>query len=105
VSLTLTEGELYSVTDMQRAVIDRLVKDSPVLQKLGFVTILGNSLTYDTITTDSSAKFYSVNDTWVESTPSITQATASLKIMAATLMWITSCSRPGATKSTSRVQF
>ena len=80
-SLTLTEGELYSVTDMQRAVIDRLTKDSTILQRLGFVTILGNSLTYDTITTDATAAFRNVNDTWTESTPSVTQATAALKIL------------------------
>jgi hypothetical protein len=80
-SLTLTEGELYSTTEMQRAVIDRLVKDSDVLKQLGFTTILGNSLTYDTITTDSGASFYSVGDSWVESTPSITQATATLKVL------------------------
>lgn len=80
-ALTLTEGELYSTTEMQRAVIDRLVKDSEVLKRLGFATILGNSLTYDTITTDSTAAFRSVGDTWTESTPSVTQATATLKIL------------------------
>jgi len=80
-ALTLTEGELYSQTEIQRAVIDRLTKDSPILKKLKFVTLLGNSLTYDTITTDSGAASYAVGDTWVESTPSITQATATLKIL------------------------
>jgi len=66
---------------MQRAVIDRLVKDSEILARLGFVTILGNSLTYDTITTDAGASFYSVGDTWTESTPSVTPTTAALKIL------------------------
>lgn len=80
-ALTLTEGEKYSTTEMDRAVIDRLTKDSVVLQRLPFIEILGNSLTYDTITTDSTASYYSVGDTWTESTPSITQATATLKIL------------------------
>ncbi len=80
-ALTLTEGELYSTTEMQRAVIDRLVKDSDILKRLGFVTILGNSLTYDTITTDSTVAFRQVNGEWTESTPSVTQATATLKIL------------------------
>ncbi len=81
-ALTLTEGELYSTTDiLSRTVIDRLVKDSKILQKLPFETILGNSDTYDTITTDSGAAFYAVGDTWVESTPSLTQATVTIKIL------------------------
>lgn len=80
-ALTLTEGELYSTTEMQRAVIDRLVKDSEILQRLKFTTILGNSLTYDTITTDAGADVYGVGDTWVESTATVGQATANLKIL------------------------
>lgn len=80
-ALTLAQGNEYSTTEMQRAVIDRLVKDSPILEHLPFVTILGNSLTYDTITTDSTAAFYTVGDTWAESTPDVTQATASLKVL------------------------
>jgi len=58
-----------------------LTKDSPILQRLGFVTILGNSLTYDMITTDAGAAYYAVGDTWVESTPVITQDTAKLTIL------------------------
>ena len=80
-ALTLAQGNEYSTTEMQRAVIDRLVKDSEILQRLPFVAILGNSLTYDTITTDAGADFYSVGDTWTESTPDVTQATAALKIL------------------------
>jgi len=80
-ALTLTQGEEYSTTEMQRAVIDKLVKDSPILQRLGFVTILGNSLTYDTITTDATANFYSVGSTWTEDTGDVTQATANLTIL------------------------
>ena len=78
-ALTLTEGELYTTTHMYRTLIDRLVKESKILEKLPFVSILGNSLTYDTVTTRSDAAFYAVSDTWVESTPSLTQATVALK--------------------------
>lgn len=80
-ALTLTEGEKYTTTEIDRVVIDLLTKDSPILPRLGFVSILGNSLTYDMITTDAGASFYSVGDTWVESTPAITQDTAVLKIL------------------------
>lgn len=78
---TLTEGNKYSTTELQRAVIDRLVQDSRVLEKLPFESLLGNSLTYNTITTDSGATFYGVGDTWQESTPELTQATVTLKIL------------------------
>ncbi len=81
-ALTLTEGNLYSTTDMlSKTVIDRLVKDSDILQKLPFETLLGNSDTYVTVTTDSGAAFYAVGDTWTESTPSLTSATVTLKVM------------------------
>jgi hypothetical protein len=80
-ALTLTEGEKYSRTELQRGVIDRLVKDSIVLEKLPFTEIKGNSLTYNTVTTRSGAGFYAVGDTWTEDTPTLTQATATLKIL------------------------
>ncbi len=80
-ALTLTEGEKYSTTELDRAIIDLLVKESVVLQKLPFVEILGNSLTYDVITTDSTAAFREVNGTWSEDTPSLTQYTANLRIL------------------------
>ena len=78
---TLTEGNKYSTTEIDRAVIDVLTKDSPILMNLQFEELLGNSLTYDIITTDSSAAFYAPGDTWVESTPVITQDTVTLKIL------------------------
>jgi hypothetical protein len=82
-ALTLTEGELYSTTDiLSKTVIDRLVKEDPVLLKLPFETLLGNSDTYDTVTTRSGAiQFRTVDGTWTESTPSLTQATVALKIL------------------------
>jgi len=80
-ALTLTEGEKYSQDELTKAVIDRLTKDSAVLRMLPFVAILGNALTYNTITTDSSATTYAVGDTWDESTPALTAATATLKIV------------------------
>jgi len=49
--------------------------------ELPFVEVEGNSWTYDTITTRSGAAFYDVGDTWAESTPVMTQATAVLKVL------------------------
>uniref|UniRef100_A0A6M3J244 Putative capsid protein n=1 Tax=viral metagenome TaxID=1070528 RepID=A0A6M3J244_9ZZZZ len=42
---------------------------------------MGNSLTYDLVTTRSGAKFYGVGATWTESTPILTQDTAVLRIL------------------------
>jgi len=78
-ALTLTEGEKYSTTELDKVVIDLLVKDSLVLEVLQFVSIMGNSLTYDMIIEDAGAAFYDVGDTWVESTLTLDQDTVKLK--------------------------
>jgi len=81
-ALTITEGNKYSTTTLAGYVIDRLAKGSEILIHLPFEEIMGNSLTYDTITTRSpGAAFYAVGDTWTESTPTITQATATLTVL------------------------
>ncbi len=80
-ALTLVEGNKYSTTKLQAVVVDLLVKESKIMEHLPFETILGNSLTYNKITTDAGASFYDVGDTWIESTMVLTQATATLKIM------------------------
>ena len=80
-ALTIIEGNKYSTTELAGYVIDRLAKPSPIMMKLPFVEVLGNSFTYNTVTTRSGAAFYGVGDTWTESTPTITQATAALTIL------------------------
>lgn len=78
---TLVQANKFSNTTLQSGVIDLLTKDSPVLSRLTFETLLGNSLTYNQVTTRSDANFYAVGDTWTENTFDVTQATAVLKIM------------------------
>ena len=80
-ALTLLEGNKYSRTELAGYVIDLLAKDSEILMHLPFVSIMGNSLTYDMITTRSGAGFYSVGGTWTESTQVMTQDTATLSIL------------------------
>jgi len=79
VALTLTEGNKYSRTELQREFIDRLVKADKVMSVIPFKTVLGNSLTYNTFTTRSTANWYDVGDTITESTPVMAQATAVLR--------------------------
>jgi len=80
-ALTLVESSKYSNDVLQRGVVELIVKDDPILSKLGFKDIKGNGLTYDVETTMSGADFYGVGDTWVESTSTVTQHTAHTKIL------------------------
>ena len=80
-ALTLVEAAKYSNDILQVGVIELLVKDDPVLERLQFVDIVGNGLTYNVETTLSGARYYDVGDTWVESTSTVTQTTALTKIL------------------------
>lgn len=80
-ALTLTEAAKYSNDVLQRGVIELIVKDDPILGKLQFKDIKGNGLTYNVETTLSTAGFYDVGDTWVESTSVVTQTTAVTRIL------------------------
>ena len=62
-------------------VIETIIKDSPVLQRVPFIEIVGNGLTYNRENAAPSASFFDVGDTWTESTPTFTQLTVTLKIM------------------------
>jgi hypothetical protein len=57
------------------------VKESPILQVMPFIEIVGNGLTYNQEKTLPDIDFYDVGDTWSESTPTFEQKIANLKIM------------------------
>ena len=80
-ALTLVEAAKMSNDILQVGVIELLVYDDPILQRLPFKEIVGNGLTYDVETTMSGADFYNVGDTWVESTSVVTQHTATTTIL------------------------
>ena len=80
-ALTLVEAAKLSNDVLQKGIIELFVRDDPILEKLGFIDILGNGLTYNVESTEAMAQFYSVGDTWVESTPEVTKATANLVIL------------------------
>ena len=79
-ALTLTEASKLSNDILLSGVIETVVYESPVLQVLPFIEIVGNGLTYNRENA-ASAGFYEVGDTWSESTPTFTQVTATLKIL------------------------
>jgi HK97 family phage major capsid protein len=78
---TIAEGDKYSITQLQRGVVEEIVEASPMFAFLPFDTILGNSLTYNRENTLGTAQFYDPGETWVESTPTVTPVTATLKIV------------------------
>ena len=80
-ALTIAEASKLSNDLLMQGVVETIVKESPVLQKLPFVEIVGNGLTYNRENTLPNIDFYDVGDTWAESTPTFTQVTANLKIM------------------------
>ncbi|MBI4235940.1 MAG: phage major capsid protein [Chloroflexi bacterium] len=80
-ALTLAEAAKLSNDTLLKGVIETTVKDSPILQRLPFIEVVGNALTYNRENALASAGFYDVGDTWAESTPTFTQLTASLKIL------------------------
>jgi len=80
-ALTLDEAAKLSNDMLLQGVVETIAKDSPILQVMPFIEIVGNGLTYNQEKTLPTIEFYDVGDTWVESTPTFEQITATLKIM------------------------
>lgn len=80
-ALTLTEAARWTTNQVKRGIIEQIIKDSPILQKLPFQEVTGNALQYQREATLPTAEFYDVNELWAESTGDTTQHTAALKIL------------------------
>ncbi|MCA9821942.1 MAG: phage major capsid protein [Dehalococcoidia bacterium] len=80
-ALTLVEASKLSNDTLVAGVIETMAQESPVLQRLPFIEIAGNGLTYNREDSAPTAAFYDVGDTWNEDTPTFEQATAVLKIL------------------------
>lgn len=80
-ALTLAEASKLSNNMLLQGVVETIIKDSPVLQRLPFIELAGNGLTYNQEKTLPEIDFYDVGDTWAESTPTFEQVTTTLKIM------------------------
>jgi HK97 family phage major capsid protein len=79
---TLTEAAKLSNDALLAGVIETIIKESPLLQTLPFIEIVGNALTYNRESTLPSAEWHAANDDWATS-PAVTfsQQTATLKIL------------------------
>jgi hypothetical protein len=80
-AMTLVEATKYSNDVLQKGVVELLVKDDAILERLPFKDIKGNGLTYNQETTLSGAEFYNPGDTWVESTSVVTPVTSVTTIL------------------------
>jgi len=80
-ALTLAEGAKLSNDILLQGVIEETIYDSPILQRLPFIEVIGNALTYNRENALPSIDFYAVGDTWAESAPTFNQITATLRIM------------------------
>jgi hypothetical protein len=80
-ALTLAEAAKLSNDILLSGVVETIIKDSPILQRMPFIEIVGNGLTYNRENAAPTASFFDVGDTWTESTPTFTQLTVTLKIM------------------------
>lgn len=80
-ALTLTEAAKLSNDIVVQGVIETIVKESPILQRLPFIEVNGNAITYNRENAQPTAAWFAVGDTWTESTPTFTQLTKSLTIL------------------------
>ncbi len=80
-AVTLTEAAKFTTNSVKRGVLETIIEDSIVMQKLPFIDVQGNALQYLQENTVPSGDFYSVNEVWSESTPDFTQLTAAIVIM------------------------
>jgi hypothetical protein len=81
VAVTLTEAAKYTTNMVKKGVLETIIKDTMVLQKLPFEDILGNALQYLRENSLASVDFYAPNEVWTESTGDVTQLTAGITIL------------------------
>ncbi|WP_329356964.1 major capsid protein [Streptomyces anulatus] len=80
-AVTLVEAAKLSTTQLQRGVIETFVQESPVLDRIPFMTIEGNAYAYDEEATLPGVAFRAVNEAYTESTGTVNQKSESLVIL------------------------
>lgn len=80
-ALTLTEAAKFSRNMLRRGVIEEIIKDSVVLQKLPFIDVQGNAYEYMVEESLAATAWYDPNEVWSESTGSWLKRTAVLRIL------------------------
>ena len=80
-ALTLAESAKLSTDDLQRGVIETFVQSSPILDRIPFIDIQGNSYSYNAEGTLPGVAFRSVNEAYTESTGVVNQQHENLYIL------------------------
>lgn len=82
-AITLTEAAKLSNDVLLQGVIETVIRDSPILQRLPFIEINGNALTYNREKElGTAAAWHAANGDWTTGTaPEFDQLTATLKVL------------------------
>jgi HK97 family phage major capsid protein len=81
-TISLVEASKLSSDILLKGIIETVIKDSPILEKLPFIQIVGNSLKYNREKTLPTAGWYApVSGTWTQSEPAFEQCSASLCVL------------------------
>lgn len=80
-ALTLAEAAKLSTDDLQRGVLETFVQESPVLDRIPFLTIQGNAYAYNAEATLPGVEFRAVNNGYSESTGTVNPKSESLVIL------------------------
>lgn len=81
-ALTLAESAKLTNDVLLKGVIETIVKESPILQVMPFVEIVGNGLTYNREKALAAAKWFAPLGTWDQPTaPEFDQLTATLSVL------------------------
>jgi len=78
---TLSDYSKLSLDIMLKGIIDTIIYESPLFDKLPFVEITGNSLLYNMESEPAGADWYQVGDIWKERTPNWAQRSVALTIL------------------------
>lgn len=80
-ALTLAEAAKLSQDMVLAGVMESIIKESPVLDMLPFIDVVGNAFVYNRLAAEPSIGFQAVGATWTESTPTYTKVTQGLTIL------------------------
>jgi hypothetical protein len=81
-TISLAEASKLSTDILLKGIIETIIKDSPILEKLPFIQIVGNSLKYNREKTLPTVGWYApVSGTWAQSEPVFEQCSASLCVL------------------------
>jgi HK97 family phage major capsid protein len=80
-ALLLADAGRLTNNQFVAGLIETIITESQVLQLLPFLEVNGASLVYNQEASTGSAAWYAVADTWTEQAVTVTQKTASLKIL------------------------